>query len=122
MNVTNARYNRHFFKREVPILIHSNIENINFYIWRLQNELQCISNRSETYNDVSDLLQADIKLKYKNMIFTPIHITKEMVDLAPEEVWNPYSTFIDIYSKSGIFLVHIFNKLFEKKRPRYSQR
>ena len=34
-----------------------------------------------------------------------------MIDLLPAEIFNPDTTFIDIYCKSGIFLKRIYEKL-----------
>lgn len=54
--------------------------------------------------------------------FTPPHIAKEMVDLLPDSVWNDKTTFLDLYCKTGVFLVEIYNRLDEalKKMPAYT--
>lgn len=44
-------------------------------------------------------------------VFTPTKVVDNMIDLLPAEIFNPDTTFIDIYCKSGIFLKRIYEKL-----------
>lgn len=44
-------------------------------------------------------------------VFTPTKVVDDMLDLLPAEIFNPDTTFIDIYCKSGIFLKRIYEKL-----------
>lgn len=44
-------------------------------------------------------------------VFTPTKVVDDMIDLLPAEIFNPDTTFIDIYCKSGIFLKRIYEKL-----------
>lgn len=44
-------------------------------------------------------------------VFTPTKVVNDMIDLLPAEIFNPDTTFIDIYCKSGIFLKRIYEKL-----------
>ena len=41
-------------------------------------------------------------------IFTPLNICEDMVDSLPEEIFNKDSKFLDIYCKSGRFLLVIY--------------
>lgn len=56
-------------------------------------------------------LKSGATRKQDSEIFTPKGIAEDMLDLLPQSVWNPETKFIDIYCKSGIFLVSIFNRL-----------
>lgn len=47
----------------------------------------------------------------KDGVFTPTNIVKDMVDLLPDSIWNPESTFIDISCKTGAFLAEIYTRL-----------
>ena len=47
----------------------------------------------------------------KDEVFTPTNIVKDMVDLLPDSIWNPESTFIDISCKTGAFLAEIYTRL-----------
>ena len=44
-------------------------------------------------------------------VFTPTKVVDDIIDLLPAEIFNPDTTFIDIYCKSGIFLKRIYEKL-----------
>ena len=44
-------------------------------------------------------------------VFTPTKVVDDMIDLLPAEIFNPDTTFIDIYCKSGIFLKRIYERL-----------
>ena len=47
-----------------------------------------------------------------NMIYTPVKIVDDMLDLLPEEIWsNKDAKFLDICSKSGVFLERIYWRL-----------
>jgi site-specific DNA-methyltransferase (adenine-specific) len=51
-----------------------------------------------------------------NIIFTPIKIVDEMLNMLPEEVWsNLDATFLDPCTKSGIFLRRIYDRLMDDK-------
>tara|TARA_Y100000588_G_scaffold130042_1_gene142453 strand:- start:16657 stop:18207 length:1551 start_codon:yes stop_codon:yes gene_type:complete len=64
-------------------------------------------------NSFSDLLS--IEKITDNEIITPFPVVKKMVELLPEEIFkNPNNKFIDISSKSGIYLKYIFFYLLEK--------
>ena len=43
-------------------------------------------------------------------VLTPDKIAKQMVELLPAEVFSSKSTFLDIYSKSGVYLVEILKR------------
>lgn len=47
----------------------------------------------------------------KDGVFTPTNIVKDMIELLPDSIWNPDSTFIDISCKTGAFLAEIYNRL-----------
>lgn len=47
----------------------------------------------------------------KDGVFTPTNIVKDMIDLLPDSIWNPESTFIDISCKTGAFLAEIYTRL-----------
>lgn len=64
-------------------------------------------------NSFSDLLSLE-KIT-DNEIITPFPVVKKMVELLPEDIFkNPNNKFIDISSKSGIYLKYIFFYLLEK--------
>lgn len=45
---------------------------------------------------------------------TPSWVVEDMVALLPNNIWNPYSKFLDIYCKSGIFLEVIIDQLMNR--------
>ena len=45
---------------------------------------------------------------------TPSWVVEDIVKLLPDDVWNPHTKFLDIYSKSGIFLEVIMAELLER--------
>lgn len=47
----------------------------------------------------------------KDGVFTPTNIVKDMIDLLPDSIWKPESTFIDISCKTGAFLAEIYARL-----------
>ena len=46
-------------------------------------------------------------------VITPQNIVSDMVDLLPQEVFNPDTTFLDPAVKSGRFLKEIYTRLFK---------
>lgn len=63
--------------------------------------------------DTFSLLQkyTGISRYSQSEVITPQNIVKDMVDLLPQEVFNPDATFFDPAVKSGRFLVEIYNRL-----------
>ena len=57
-------------------------------------------------------------------VFTPEKIAKQMVDMLPDQVWDPKTKFLDPCCKTGVFLIEIYNKLDEalQKLPEYSNK
>lgn len=57
-------------------------------------------------------------------VFTPEKIAKQMVDMLPDQVWDPKTKFLDPCCKTGVFLIEIYNKLDEalQKLPEYSDK
>ena len=57
-------------------------------------------------------------------VFTPERIAKQMVDMLPDQVWDPKTKFLDPCCKTGVFLIEIYNKLDEalQKLPEYSDK
>ena len=50
----------------------------------------------------------------RNTVFTSPNVAKKIIDLLPQKVWeNPDMKFLDISTKSGVFLNEIFKKLYE---------
>ena len=45
---------------------------------------------------------------------TPSWVVEDMVALLPNNIWNPYSKFLDIYCKSGVFLEVIIDQLMNR--------
>ena len=66
--------------------------------------------------DIFSLLKSlgnvDITRYSDSEILTPQNIVSDMVDLLPQEVFNPDTTFLDPAVKSGRFLKEIYNRLF----------
>jgi hypothetical protein len=51
------------------------------------------------------------------VVYTPKKVVDEMLDLLPKEIWSdPNVTFIDICSKSGVFLERIYWRLYHGLR------
>lgn len=63
--------------------------------------------------DTFSLLQkyTGISKYSQSEVITPQNIVKDMVDLLPQEVFNPDATFFDPAVKSGRFLIEIYNRL-----------
>ena len=63
--------------------------------------------------DTFDLIQryTGISKYSKSEVITPQNIVKDMVDLLPQDVFNPDATFFDPAVKSGRFLIEIYNRL-----------
>lgn len=57
-------------------------------------------------------------------VFTPEKIAKQMVDMLPDQVWDPKTKFLDPCCKTGVFLMEIYNKLDKalQKLPEYSDK
>lgn len=57
-------------------------------------------------------------------VFTPEKTAKQMVDMLPDQVWDPKTKFLDPCCKTGVFLIEIYNKLDEalQKLPDYSDK
>ena len=66
--------------------------------------------------DIFSLLKTlgneDITRYSDSEVLTPQNIVSDMVDLLPQEVFNPHTTFLDPAVKSGRFLKEIYNRLF----------
>ena len=64
-------------------------------------------------NDFSSVLQqyTGISKYSKSEVITPQWVVKDMVDLLPQEIFNPDATFFDPAVKSGRFLIEIYNRL-----------
>lgn len=51
-------------------------------------------------------------------VFTPPNIVSDMLDLLPKDIWtNPKATFLDPFTKSGVFLREITKRLNEGLKP-----
>ena len=63
--------------------------------------------------DTFSLLQkyTGISKYSQSEVITPQNIVKDMVDMLPQEVFNPDATFFDPAVKSGRFLIEIYNRL-----------
>lgn len=63
--------------------------------------------------DTFSLLQkyTGISKYSQSEVITPQNIVKDMVDLLPQEVFNPNATFFDPAVKSGRFLIEVYNRL-----------
>ena len=64
--------------------------------------------------DIFNSIKADVETNTR--VFTPQKIVKEMIEALPPEVWNSKTTFLDPAVKSGIYLVELFNKLFNTEQ------
>ena len=64
-------------------------------------------------NDTFGLLQkyTGISKYSQSEVITPQWVVSDMVDLLPQEVFNPDATFFDPAVKSGRFLIEIYNRL-----------
>lgn len=64
-------------------------------------------------NDTFSLLQkyTGISKYSKSEVITPQWVVSDMVDLLPQEVFNPDATFFDPAVKSSRFLIEIYNRL-----------
>ena len=63
--------------------------------------------------DTFSLLQkyTGISKYSQSEVITPQNIVSDMIDLLPQEVFNPNATFFDPAVKSGRFLIEIYNRL-----------
>ncbi len=55
----------------------------------------------------------DITRYSDSEVLTPQNIVSDMVDLLPQDIFNPHTTFLDPAVKSGRFLKEIYNRLFD---------
>lgn len=64
-------------------------------------------------NDTFSLLQkyTGISKYSQSEVITPQWVVSDMVDLLPQEVFNPNATFFDPAVKSGRFLIEIYHRL-----------
>ena len=64
-------------------------------------------------NDTFSLLQkyTGISKYSQSEVITPQWVVSDMVDLLPQEIFNPDATFFDPAVKSGRFLIEIYNRL-----------
>ena len=62
-------------------------------------------------NDAVEKLYGD-RVGNSSIIFTPWDTVEDMLDLIPEDFWTPDVTILDMYCKSGRFLVGAFRKLY----------
>lgn len=64
-------------------------------------------------NDTFRLLQkyTGISKYSQSEVITPQWVVSDMVDLLPQEIFNPDATFFDPAVKSGRFLIEIYNRL-----------
>lgn len=69
---------------------------------------------------ISDKFKLDYARHISNeddyKVCTPIKIAEQMVDLIPAEMFNENTTFLDIYCKTGVFLIAIRNRLMQSRR------
>lgn len=63
--------------------------------------------------DLLDMLPA---LEDGSLMYTPISICRDMVNLIPDDVFNKDAKFLDIACKSGRFLREIMYRLMESKQ------
>ena len=82
-------------KAQIYDEFRSHIEGAGSYIFSGR-----VYSMNELYNNVKS-----------DEVLTPENIAKDMIDLLPKEVFNSKSKFLDIYSKSGVFLSLIIDKL-----------
>lgn len=62
-------------------------------------------------NDAVEKLYGD-RIGDSSIIFTPWDTVENMLDLIPDDFWTPDVTILDMYCKSGRFLVGAFRKLY----------
>ncbi len=69
-------------------------------------------------NDTFSLLQkyTGISKYSKSEVITPQWVVSDMVDLLPQEVFNPNATFFDPAVKSGRFLIEIYHRLMNSEQ------
>ena len=66
-------------------------------------------NRNQNYNP--DVLNCLANLS-NDEVFTPPELANKMLDLLPQELFkNPDTTFLDPFTKSGVFLREIVKRL-----------
>lgn len=69
-------------------------------------------------NDTFSLLQkyTGISKYSKSEVITPQWVVSDMVDLLPQEIFNPDATFLDPAVKSGRFLIEIYHRLMNSEQ------
>lgn len=69
-------------------------------------------------NDTFSLLQkyTGISKYSKSEVITPQWVVSDMVDLLPQEIFNPDATFFDPAVKSGRFLIEIYYRLMNSEQ------
>lgn len=71
----------------------------------------------KTVNYNPDILNCLANLS-NDEVFTPPNIVSDMLDLLPKDLWtNPKATFLDPFTKSGVFLREITKRLNEGLKP-----
>ena len=71
----------------------------------------------KTVNYNPDILNCLANLS-NDEVFTPPNIVSDMLDLLPKDLWtNPNATFLDPFTKSGVFLREITKRLNEGLKP-----
>ncbi len=73
-----------------------------------------------TDNHIPDVLDCLASLS-NDEVFTPPRVVNQMLDLLPEEVFKSReTTFLDPFTKSGVFLREITKRLLEYQVPKYN--
>lgn len=85
---------------------------------RLENENKSLNNRLNVVKACSLKIQdrAGFKINYGTAFDkqeVPSNIAKDMVDMIPDDLLVPESTFMDICCRYGEFLIAIYNRLME---------
>ena len=62
--------------------------------------------------DIAGTLYPTGRIGTTNYILTPENIVDAMVDMLPDDFWTPDVKVLDIFSKSGRFLMAAYKKLF----------
>lgn len=71
-----------------------------------------VQSTTNEYSKHEDLLNGMARIPE---IVTPHKTVVEMINLLPEEVWNPDTTFLDPACKGGEFLKEIYNRLMDSE-------
>ena len=62
--------------------------------------------------DVAGKLYPTGRIGTTNYILTPENIVNDMINMLPADFWTPDVKVLDIFSKSGRFLMAAYKKLF----------